>query len=235
MEEHTSFVPLLIVAVLAVLAPLVTSRIRRVKIPSVVGEIVAGIIVGQSVLGLVGHDPVLEILSLLGFAYLMFLSGLEVEFDALFPRQGVTPGSWRERVASPLNLGALTFLLTLILGAFAALALHALDAADDPLLMTLILSTTSLGLVVPVLKERGLTSHTFGQVLLISAVIADFATMLLVSVYVLLRTRGLTAEALLFLLLFGAFATAYRIARAARRRFPGLELMDGIAQATTMP
>jgi Trk K+ transport system NAD-binding subunit len=58
--------------------------------------------------------------------------------------------------------------------------------------------------------------------------------MLLVSVYVLLRTRGLTAEVMLFLLLFGAFTTAYRIAREARRRFPGLALMDGIAQATTM-
>jgi trk system potassium uptake protein TrkA len=73
-EHEGSFVPLLIVVGLAFLAPLVTSRIRRVRIPTVVGEILAGMIVGQSGLGLVHEDQTLEILSLLGFAYLMFLS-----------------------------------------------------------------------------------------------------------------------------------------------------------------
>ena len=75
--EEASFVPLLVVVALAFLVPLITSRIRRIRIPTVVGEILAGMIVGQSGLRLVGHDPVLEILSLLGFAYLMFLSGLD--------------------------------------------------------------------------------------------------------------------------------------------------------------
>ena len=233
MEHETSFVPLLVVVLLGVLAPIVTSRIKRVRIPTVVGEIIAGIIVGQSVLGLVAHDEILDILSLLGFAYLMFLSGLEVDFEALFPRQGVVLGSLRERLANPLYLGTLTFVLTVLLALAAAWGLHALDAADDPWLMALILSTTSLGLVVPVLKEQNLMGQSFGQALLVSAVIADFATMILVSVYVVLRTRGLTAEVMLFLLLFGAFATAYRLARAAHRRLPILGLLDGLAQATT--
>ncbi|MFC2055486.1 cation:proton antiporter, partial [Chloroflexota bacterium] len=233
MEQEASFVPLLIVILLAVLAPIVTSRNKWVRIPTVVGEIIAGIIVGQSVLGLVTHNEILDILALLGFAYLMFLSGLEVDFEALFPRRSVVVSSLRERLVNPLYLGMLTFLLTLLLALTAAWGLHALDAADDLWLMALILSTTSLGLVVPVLKERNLLGHSFGQALLISAVIADFATMLLVSVYVVLRTRGLTAEVMLFLLLFGAFATAYRVARAAHHRFPTLGMMDGLAQATT--
>ena len=69
MEHETSFVPLLVVIVVAVLAPIVTSRIKRFRIPTVVGEIIAGIIVGQSFFGLVTHDEILEILALLGFAY----------------------------------------------------------------------------------------------------------------------------------------------------------------------
>lgn len=233
MEHETSFVPLLVVILLAVLAPIATSRIKRVRIPTVVGEIIAGIIVGRSVLGIVTQDEILDILALLGFAYLMFLSGLEVDFDALFPRPGVVLGSWRERLVNPLFLGMLTFVLTVLLALGFAWGLHALDAADDPWLMALILSTTSLGLVVPVLKERNLMSQSYGQALLVSAVIADFATMILVSVYVLLRTRGLTAEVLLFLLLFGAFATVYRLARVAHRRLPIMGMMDGLAQATT--
>jgi Kef-type K+ transport system membrane component KefB len=233
MEHEASFVPLLIVIILAVLAPIATSRIKRVRIPTVVGEIIAGIIVGQSVLGLVTNDEILDIMALLGFAYLMFLSGLEVDFEALFPRQRVEIGSLREILTNPLYLGMLTFVLTLVFALIFAWGLNTLDAADDPWLMTLILSTTSLGLVVPVLKERNLMGQPYGQALLVSAVIADFATMLLVSVYVVLRTRGLTAEVLLFLLLFGAFATAYRLARAASRRLPILSMLDGLAQATT--
>jgi Kef-type K+ transport system membrane component KefB/Trk K+ transport system NAD-binding subunit len=233
MEHDVSFVPLLVVILLAVAAPVATSRIRWLRIPTVVGEIIAGIIVGKSVLGLVTHDPVLDVLALLGFAYLMFLSGLEVDFDALFPRRDVALASWRDRLASPVFLGSLMFVLTVLLALAAAWGLHLVDAADDPWLMALILSTTSLGLVVPVLKERDLMGQSYGQALLVSAVIADFATMILVSVYVLLRTRGLTAEVLLFLLLFGAFATLYRLARAAHRRLPIMNALDGLAQATT--
>jgi Kef-type K+ transport system membrane component KefB/Trk K+ transport system NAD-binding subunit len=233
MEHEASFVPLLVVVGLAFLAPLVTSRIRRVRIPTVVGEIVAGILVGQSGLGLVHHDQTLDILSLLGFAYLMFLSGLEVDFTAILPHPGSLGSSWRERLSNPLSLGGLTFSLTLVVALVAAWGLHALDAADDPWLMALILSTTSLGLVVPVLKERDLTSGPFGQALLVAAVVADFATMLLVSVYVVLHTHGLTPELLLVLILFGAFGTAYRLARLAQRQFPGFRLMQGLSQATT--
>ncbi len=232
MEESHSFVPLLIVVVLAFLVPVVLSRFRRMRVPVVVGEILAGILVGDSVLKLVGHDPMLEVLSLLGFAYLMFLSGLEVDFEAVLPRSGAWRGSWKERLGNPLALGVLAFAVTLILAVAAGWGLHALDASDDPWLAALILSTTSLGLVMPVLKERGLTDRPYGQTLLVAAVIADFATMLLVSIYVVVRVEGLSPQVLLVLLLFGAFATGYRLARLAHRWFPGLSLMRSVSEAT---
>jgi Kef-type K+ transport system membrane component KefB/Trk K+ transport system NAD-binding subunit len=232
-EESYSFVPLLIVVVLAFFVPLILSRFKGLRLPVVVGEIIAGIVVGQSGLGLVGnHDPMLEILALLGFAYLMFLSGLEVDFDAVLPGASAWQGSFREKISNPLTLGVLAFMLTLGMSLAGALGLRALDAADDPWLMALILSTTSLGLVMPVLKERGLMNRAYGQALLVAAVIADFATMLLVSIYVLLHTQGLTLELLLVLVLFGVFGLAYRIARMARRRFPGRAFLQNISEAT---
>jgi trk system potassium uptake protein TrkA len=233
MEQAQSFVPLLIVVVLAFLVPFVLSRFRRLRLPIVVGEILAGIVVGNSGLRLVGDDPILDVLALLGFAYLMFLSGLEVDFDAVLPRPGVWQGPWKERIGNPLSLGVLAFLLTLALGLLAGWGLLAIDAANDPWLAALILSTTSLGLVMPVLKERGLTTRPFGQTLLVAAVVADFATMLLVSVYAVLHARGLSPDILLFLLLFGAFATVYRVALLARRHLPGLSLLQNISQATS--
>ncbi len=232
MEENLSFVPLLIVAALAFLVPVILGRIRRLRIPIVVGEIMAGIVVGDSGLQLVKSDPMLEVLALLGFAYLMFLSGLEVDFDVIMPKPGTLAGSWRERLSNPLGMGVIVFLLTIALGIVAGFGLHALDAADDPWLAALILSTTSLGLVMPVLKEQGLMNKAYGQALLVAAVIADLATMLLVSIYVIVRHEGLSLQVMLVLLLFGAFATAYRSARIAHARFPGLNFLNSVSQAT---
>ena len=70
--EHTeiSFTPLLLVIGLAFLVPFVLSRTKQVGIPIVVGEIIAGIIVGKNGLDLVQEGTVLRILSELGFAYI---------------------------------------------------------------------------------------------------------------------------------------------------------------------
>jgi Kef-type K+ transport system membrane component KefB/Trk K+ transport system NAD-binding subunit len=163
----------------------------------------------------------------------MFLSGLEVDFDAVLPKPGTWRGSWRERLDNPLSLGTVVFALTLALGIAAGWGLHLLDAVNDPWLMGLILSTTSLGVVVPVLKERDFLDKPYGQLLLVSSVVADFVTMLLVSIYVVVNTHGLSLEVLLVLILFGVFGTAYRLARLAGRRFPGLNLLRSLSQATT--
>ncbi|HSJ59555.1 MAG TPA: monovalent cation:proton antiporter family protein [Anaerolineae bacterium] len=232
--EHTSFVPLLIVVLLAFFVPLILTRFRGLTIPVVVGEILAGILIGQSGLRLVGTgDEMLNVLSLLGFAYLMFLSGLEVDFEALVPRGGARLGSWRERLASPLGLGITSFVVTLVLSLLAAMGLRALGTVRDPWLIAFVLSTTSLGVVMPVLKERGLMNRPYGQLVLVATVVADFAAMILVSVYVILHTEGLGLDLLLILLLFGVFAVAYRTARLAHRRFPGSNVFEQVSSATT--
>ncbi|MDX1402233.1 MAG: cation:proton antiporter, partial [Kiloniellales bacterium] len=115
--EHSeiSFVPLLIVIALAFLVPLLLSRFRGLGIPIVVGEIVAGIIVGQSGLGLVEEGPVLAVLAALGFAYLMFLSGLEIDFGKVLSIQGnESQNGIRKVTGNPILIGAVIFLLTIL-------------------------------------------------------------------------------------------------------------------------
>ncbi len=210
MEETRSFAPLLIVVLLAFLVPLLLSRLRRLSLPIVVGEIVAGIIVGRSGMGWVApHDAVLTMLAEFGFVFLMFLSGMEIDFRAL---GGYASEDEEDEppALGTLSLGTLSFGATLLLSTGAAFGLMWLGLAQNPWVMALILSTTSLGVVVPVLKESGLSTKPFGQSILMAAVIADFATMLLITVAVAAISHGLTAKVLLISVLFAAFFLMHR-------------------------
>ena len=227
MEQR--FLPLLLVVVLAFLVPVLLSRFRR--IPVVVGEIMAGIIIGPSVLGLVnGHEPTLDLLAEIGFAFLMFLSGLEIDFSILF---AASKGK-RKNGPSSLLLAGLSFILTLVLALAIGFGLSSAGYVRDPWMMTLILSTTSLGIVVPVLKERRMSSGRFGQTILLAALLADFLTMFLITVYVAVRSTGLTLEILLIVLLFVPVVLLYQLGvrwlriPAVRRIFD--ELSDATAQ-----
>ena len=117
MEEARSFGPLLIVVTLAFVVPLLLSTLRgRFAIPIVVGEIVAGIIVGRSGFAWVlPDDSALILLKELGFVFLMFLSGMEIDVRAV---RGTSPRRGSEW--SPLSVALLNFAATLaVAGAFA--------------------------------------------------------------------------------------------------------------------
>ena len=150
METDVLFALLLITALAAVI-PVLARRLDRFGVPIVVYEIIAGIIVGRSGLNLIEPSHILTFLAEFGFAFLMFLSGLELDLRLLRPSRPTTGGERRWTQALPL--GILIFLGTLTL-AFTATTLFAPPgASSNPLLLGLILSTTSLGVVVPVLKE----------------------------------------------------------------------------------
>ncbi len=208
MEENLSFIPLLLVVFLAFIVPFLLTRFRGLRLPIVVGEILAGILIGRSGLKLVAeHDPMLDLLAELGFVFLMFLSGMEIDFSnlaVLMARGQTTKNRW-----NPVTLGSLVFVLTLVLSTGLGFALVGSGLARNPWIMALILSTTSLGVVVPVLKERGLTSGQFGQTVLIAALIADFVTMLLITIGVAALSSGITLDILLVGLLFVAFFLMY--------------------------
>ena len=212
-REGFPFQSLLIVALLAFLVPLLASRFKRAYIPIVVGEIVVGILVGRSGLKLVCYNPWLEFLAEFGFAYLMFLSGLEIDLSLI---ASPTAGRGR-RALSPALVAVLAFFLSLLLALGIALLLVGLGMVRSAWMMALVLSTTSLGVVVPVLKERGLTRSPLGQSILLSALVADFATMLLITATAAVLSGGASLEVLMGLLVLAIFGTALRVGRAAVR------------------
>ncbi|MGE4485510.1 MAG: cation:proton antiporter [Oscillospiraceae bacterium] len=81
MPETINYQSILIISVLAFITPMVINSIKKVKIPYVVGEILVGLIVGKSFLNVVHDDSWVIFLSDLGLAYLMYLSGFEIDFS----------------------------------------------------------------------------------------------------------------------------------------------------------
>ncbi len=228
----TSFWSLSLVLFLAVTVPLVFSRLKRWQIPAVVGEILAGIVVGRSGLGWVkADDPVLALLSEIGFVFLMFLAGMEIDLSALgWGGRGVK--TTRARTGPhPLVLAVTYYALTLVLAALAGFGFWKMGFTHSPIFMGLLISTTSLDLALMVLKERGLISGRYGQTLFVTALISDFVTMLLITVQVAVLSKGLTPEILLVGLLFVALFVFYRLGNWA---LPGLRpLLDELSHATT--
>ena len=232
------FTGLALVLTLAVLVPLTFSRFRRFRIPVVVGEILAGILVGRSGLGWVHpHDATLRLLAEVGFVFLMFLAGMEIDISALGlgppVKSSRTPAKHppEPRGPSPLVLALEYFALTLALAMGIAYLLWRAGMVQDFFLMGLVISTTSLGVVMPVLKEQGYLGDRYGQTLLVSALVADFATMVLITIEVAFISHGLTPEVLLIGLLFVALLTLYRLGMLV---LPGTRpLFEELSQATT--
>jgi len=235
MEDTLTFIPLLLVLVLAFIVPLLLTRFKRLFLPIVVGEILAGILIGPSILGWVqGDETILVLLAEFGFVFLMFLSGMEINFSNLGTVGNPEQAQKQEKFHwGPIQLGIGTFLLTLILSTFVGVAAFNRGIAQSPWIVALIFSTTSLGVILPVLKELGLSSGRYGQTLLVSALIADFMTMLLITVLVAALSHGLTLEILLVSVLFAAFFLIYRIGNLFFNRLSFLRrAMEEVSSAT---
>ena len=183
---ETSFDNLLIVLVVALLAPLLLGLVPRLRVPAVVLEIVAGIAVGPSGLGWVEAGLVVDVVALLGLAFLLFLAGLEIDVHRL-----------RGRL---LGLSLVGYALTLLLGSVVGLGVAQVDWVDSPLLLAVCLSATSLGLVVAVLKDVGQVDSTIGQTTIAASSVADFAAVLALSLLFSGEGSGAGARIILLVL-----------------------------------
>ena len=164
-----SLTSILVVAAVAFVVPLGLGLFPSVRVPSVVLEILAGVLIGPAVLGLVEVDLPLEVLALVGLAFLLFLAGSEIDLERL--RGGRLRGA------------AAGFALSSALALGAALALRAAGLIEAPLFVAIMLSATALGIVVPVLADAGELESTLGQQVIAAASIADFAAVILLSLF----------------------------------------------------
>ncbi|REI02595.1 sodium:proton antiporter [Staphylococcus felis] len=183
------FVSLVIVIIAAVLTPIIINRLKISFLPVVVAEILMGIVIGHSFLNIVHADETLKILSTLGFIFLMFLSGLEIDFNA-FKKEKTNKKQDDTSAPGHFSLALVVFIFIMIVSTLLAYMFKWIGLIDDVLLMVIIISTISLGVVVPTLKEMNIMRTRIGQFILLVAVLADLATMILLTVYGALNATG---------------------------------------------
>ncbi len=207
---ETSFNNLLIVSAIAVGAPMLVGFFPRIRVPAVVLEIVAGIIVGPSGLGWVEIDEPIEILALMGLAFLLLLAGLEIDLM---------------RLRGPLlRLASVGFLVTIVLGVATGSALDLAGAVESPLLVGIALMATSLGLVVPVLKDARQAETRLGQLVIASSSVADFGAIVLLTLFFSGEDTGAGVK----LVLLGGFALLAVVATLALTRLGRVMRLESV-------
>lgn len=191
-----SFATLAAVMAIALIAPLLVNLRPSLRIPSAVAEIVLGILVGPSGFGWIHVDRPLAILSTLGLALLLFLAGLEI--DARRLRHGVG----RIGVAYLISVG---------LAVLVALAISQVEHIESPLFVAFALASSTVGLIVPILRDANQTETRFGQLALAGASVGEFGAILLLSLFFSGHASS-TGSRLVLLGLFGVLVVTAAIA-----------------------
>ena len=207
-----SFNGVLIIAVVAVLVPVVLGLLPAQPVPGAVLEVIAGIVVGPALLGWVHIDAPITVLSDLGLGMLLFLAGLEIDVDGLRGALG--------------RLAGLAFACSVLLGVACGYGLSAVNQGSQPLFLAIVLMSTSAGLLLPLLKDAGQEGTRFGQLVMTAGALAEVATIMGLSLF-FSATSKTSADRLVSLLIFLALLAVFGLALGRVRQLSGLErLLD---------
>ena len=191
--ENFDALSLVIISLGAFLLPLIA---QRISIPSIVLEIAYGILVGP-VLGIVKISEFISGLAIFGFMLLMFLSGFEIELD-----------TFREKGLKTLSIPLAIYIATV------ATSFYLIITLDYPIFLALVLCTTSVDIVITVLRSDDTIKTNYGQSLFMSALIADIFTLIGVTVFASLQhSEGFSISNLNVILYFLIVILILRIIR----------------------
>ena len=190
---------LFLVVLFALVVPILMARLRVNAVPTAVAEIIVGIVLGASGFNLVRPTHDLSFLSNLGVILLLFLSGMEINFDLLKPGQKTKR---KKGQIAPLKVALNAFLGVTILSICLALLLKMLGLFGDVMLATIIFMTVALGVVIATLKEKDILNRPIGQTILLTAVLGEVIPLILLTVYAAIN-GGNTKQLWLIILLFG--------------------------------
>lgn len=210
---HYDFYPFLLIAGIAWITPVLLSLLKLKKIPIVIIEIILGFFVGKFLFGNLSEDSflILDFFALFGFLFLMFLSGLEIDVDHIIdslPRQSLT---WSRFLKNPLLVGITQFIIAIFLSYQASSFLARIIDIPSIWYLSLIMVTTSVAIVLPVLKDRGEIGSRFGQMIIIAAAVADILSIILFTFTAFIIKNGFHFKLLYILALFILFLIFFKL------------------------
>ena len=198
--ENFDPISIIIISLGAFALPLLA---QKIKIPGIVLEIAFGLAIGP-LFGLVSTSEFISGMAMLGFFLLMFLSGFEIELET-FENKGI------KQLATPLFI----FFGTIMLSIFVV------NLLGYDLFLALVLGTTSVGIVVPILRGDERIKTEYGQLIFLSAILADFLTLILATIYASFsRTGGFSVQNLNVVIYFIVILIILTILRRAAWWFP---------------
>lgn len=209
-----NFVPLLFVVAIAWLIPMLLTILKADRVPSVLIEIIAGYAAGHFLMQYVDADSmlVLNFLALTGLIFIMFLSGLEIDINSIlasFPRK-LSLGTLSK---NPILAGISHYLICLAISLAGTFLLSFYVEIPNVWFFSLNPTTTFMGIVYPVLKNRGETKTYYGQTIITTSAIADIFSITLVTISALYLKFGFDYELFLVIAFFIFFVILYYLGK----------------------
>ena len=179
-----------VVLLMILLSPIIMGRLR---IPHIIGMVLAGVLVGKYGLNILGRDASFELFGRVGLYYIMFLAGLEMDMEGLKKN--------RNRV---MAFGMLTFLVPFVMTYFMGVSLLGYIPLASLLLAAIMASNTLIA--YPIVGRYGLTRHTSSTLSVGSSMMALFmALIVMASIVNSFHGNGGILFWLLFILKFVAY------------------------------
>ncbi|WP_297517964.1 cation:proton antiporter [uncultured Clostridium sp.] len=205
MEHTLNYNSLLIISIIAFFTPFLVSKLKSVKIPYQVGEIIIGVIVGKTFLNIITPDMTILLLSNLGLAYLMFLSGLEIDVNALLSKK-----TDKSHITTSIKMFIISAIIAFVLSIF---LLPYLGISNGFVLFALIFTASSPGLIVPMFKQKGILKSSFGQIILSFSIICEFVSIIGLTIIFSISENGFSIKSFEFILVFVCAIILYYLAK----------------------
>jgi len=165
------------IVIMLLVAKLFGELFRRIKQPALVGELLAGIILGPSLFGFFRPDESFDVFKGLAVFFLMFFAGMEMNISEI-----------RKASKHALVISAIAFFVPFFVGHQAGL-IFGLDNTQS-LFIGLLLSITAIPVSAIILMEFGLLKSKIGNTVITAAVINDILALLVLAVILQLPSDG---------------------------------------------
>ena len=181
---ETEFVTLAVIAVVAAVVPLAANRIPNKLVPETVLLLIAGAVFGPYALGIVNVTDSVSLLSELGMAFLFLLAGYEIDPKNLTGRIGRT--------------SILTWLVSFVVATGIVFASARTEVGDiGAIAVSIALTTTAIGTLMPILAERGILGTRVGDLVLSFGTYGEIMPILAIALLMTARAKWVTVVVLL--------------------------------------